>query len=144
MEATTTLRLAHDHNNITAVKEASGNIEQGMNVIAGKPADFQVLSGDDTLGVSQVAVGYEGVISVAANAFPQLFSEMIRTAINGNFDEAKKYQYRLLKVMQLHFSEGKRRTVRPGPDVALPRDRAEGQDHHAGQRPGHWRRGLAL
>ncbi len=106
MEAATTLRLAHDHNNITAIKEASGNIEQGMNVIAGKPADFQVLSGDDTLGVSQVAVGYEGVISVAANAFPQLFSEMIRAAINGNFDEAKKYQYRLLKVMQLHFSEG--------------------------------------
>ena len=106
IDASTTLSLAHDHPNIVAIKEASGNLEQGMNIIAAKPSHFQVLSGDDVLGLPQIAVGYEGVISVAANAFPQLYSEIVRSALNGYFAKANSYHYRLLKVMQLHFSEG--------------------------------------
>ena len=106
MEAATTLRLAHAHANIVAIKEASGNLEQGMNIIAGKPEGFQVLSGDDLLGVAQIAVGYEGVISVAGNAFPQLFSEMIRAALRGDLPKANEIQFSLLKIMQLLFAEG--------------------------------------
>ena len=106
MTSETTLHLAHEVNHIVAVKEASGNLEQGMEIIAGKPEGFQVLSGDDMIGLAQVFLGYQGVISVIGNACPFEFSEMIRLGLAGEIEAARKYQYQLLRLMQLNFVEG--------------------------------------
>ena len=104
--ADTVLRLAEEVPHIIAVKEASGDLEQGMRIIAGKPEGFQVLSGDDLLALPQIAAGYEGVISVAANAWPDLFSEMVRKALKGDFEAARAMHYRLQEAMRLNFVEG--------------------------------------
>ncbi|MEZ4688265.1 MAG: 4-hydroxy-tetrahydrodipicolinate synthase [Bacteroidia bacterium] len=107
----TTLRLAADFKNIVAIKEASGNMDQCMALVQGVDnnlsiREFQVLSGDDVLGLAQMAIGFEGVISVAANAIPGPFSEMIRLAGAGKMTEARELHYRWMDVMNLHFAEG--------------------------------------
>lgn len=102
----TVVELANRCENIVAIKEASGNLEQGMEIMRTKPADFTVLSGDDVLGIAQVAVGFQGVISVASNAFPHEFSTLVRHALAGELTEARALQFRLLPVMQRHFDEG--------------------------------------
>lgn len=106
MDAATTLRLAHDFSNITAVKEASGNMKQCMALVKGAPDGFSVLSGDDDLILSQMALGFKGVISVAGNSFPSTFSEMVRLAANDNFEEARKLHYKMLEGIHLLFAEG--------------------------------------
>lgn len=106
MEAATTLRLAKDCTNITAVKEASGNMKQCMELIQGAPEDFSVLSGDDDLILPQMALGFKGVISVAGNCFPSTFSEMVRQAANGHFEEARALHYQMLEGIHLLFTEG--------------------------------------
>ena len=80
MTAETTLRLARTFRNIVAVKEASGNIKQMNDIIKNKPADFQVISGDDGITYPLIALGAVGVISVIGNAFPREFSRMVRLA----------------------------------------------------------------
>jgi len=102
----TVLRLANDFNNIIALKEASGNIEQEVEILRRKPEAFTLLSGDDTLVVPQIACGYEGVISVAANGKPGDFSQMVNLALSGDFLQANKAYYKLFPWMQTLFKEG--------------------------------------
>jgi 4-hydroxy-tetrahydrodipicolinate synthase len=102
----TVIRLAQDFKNIVAIKEASGNLVQCMELIAGKPADFIVLSGDDNLIVPQVAIGMEGVISVAANCFTEDFTAMVNAALAGDFDAARTLHYKLLPGIDMLFAEG--------------------------------------
>lgn len=102
----TVLELADDFENITAIKEASGSVEQIMNLIKNKPVDFTVISGDDALTLPLMAIGCEGVISVAANAFPKEVSQMVNLALDNNFPEAAKIHYKLLDSIKLMFAEG--------------------------------------
>ncbi len=102
--AETTLRLA-TLDNIIGIKEASGDFDQCMEIIKNKPANFFVVSGDDGLSLAQIATGMTGVISVAANAFPKEFSTMINLCLQGNFAEARKIHFSLLKAYHLMFAE---------------------------------------
>lgn len=104
--AETTLKLANDFKNIIAIKEASGNMEQYMQIIKHKPNDFLVISGDDALTLPSLSLGMDGVISVAAHASPLEFSNMVRLGLEGKFDEARKIHYQLLDVMYSIFLEG--------------------------------------
>ena len=106
IEADTTLRLANDCSNIIAVKEASGVMNQIMRIIAHKPADFSVISGDDAITLPLLAAGVDGVISVVANAFPKEVSTMVRLARHNNFDEARRIHLQLLDFTQACFREG--------------------------------------
>lgn len=106
MLPSTSLRLARDFDNIFAIKEACGDIEQGMDLIQGKPESFSVLSGDDTLTLAQLATGFDGVISVAANALPTQFSGMVRAGRQGDFARGRELNYEILKLMRLFFAEG--------------------------------------
>ena len=105
MSAATTLELAKV-SNIVAMKEASGDMGQIMEIVQKKPEGFTVLSGDDGITVPLIAVGVEGVISVVANAFPKQFSRMVSEARNGNFESAKKIHYDLLTSTNQFFAEG--------------------------------------
>jgi 4-hydroxy-tetrahydrodipicolinate synthase len=106
MLAETTLSLAHDIKNIIAIKEASGNLEQCMQIIKNKPKDFIVISGDDAITLPLISIGAEGVISVAGNVFPKDFSDLVRQALKGNYDKAKELHYRMLDTINLLFVEG--------------------------------------
>lgn len=106
MTAETTLRLAHEFKNIVAVKEASGNMGQCMDVVQGKPDHFAVLSGDDDLVFPQISLGMEGVISVAANCYTKDFTDMVNIALNGDFDTARNLHYKLLEGIRLLFADG--------------------------------------
>ena len=106
ISSVTTLRLANDISNIVGIKEASGNMEQIMNLIANKPEDFLVISGDDALTLPHIAVGGDGVISVVANAFPKRFSEMVTWASNGNLELARQKHYELLEIIYYLFKDG--------------------------------------
>ena len=106
INAETTLDLAHKFDNIVAVKEASGNFEQMMQILRDKPDDFMLISGEDTLTLPMISMGASGVISVTANAFPKEYSELVRLSLKGKFAEAMKIQTRLLEIMQTLFVEG--------------------------------------
>ena len=106
MTAATTLRLAHASNNIVAVKEASGSIEQMQEIIDGKPENFLVISGDDGITVELVKRGGMGVISVAANAFPERFCKCIHDAMEGNLTEAESAMEQFNEPIALLFKEG--------------------------------------
>jgi 4-hydroxy-tetrahydrodipicolinate synthase len=88
------------------MKEASGNMTQCMELVKQRPKHFTLLSGDDQLAMSQIACGFDGVISVAANCFPKLFSELIKASLKHAFSHAQKIQYQLLEGMDLLFAEG--------------------------------------
>lgn len=105
MLAETTLELA-EINNIVAMKEASGNLEQIMEIIRNKPDNFLVLSGDDAITLPLIAAGADGVISVVANSFPKQFSGMVQAALSGDLVTARKLHYDLLPVTKLFFMEG--------------------------------------
>lgn len=106
INAETTLRLAHDFKNIVAIKEASGDLSQAMYIIKDKPKDFIVLSGEDKLSLSLMAIGVSGVISVVANAYPKEYSTMVQLALQNNFKDAEKIQYQLLELIDYLFIEG--------------------------------------
>lgn len=106
MTAETTLRLAHATDKIVAVKEASGSIEQMQAIIDGRPANFLVLSGDDGLTVELVKRGGDGVISVAANTFPEKFCRCIHDAIEGNIADAERQMVDMDEAINLLFKEG--------------------------------------
>lgn len=108
--AETTLRLARDVENIVGVKEASGNLSQIMEILRGRPEGFRVISGDDSLTLALIALGGEGLISVASNEAPALMSQLNDLALAGNWDEARKLHYRLLPLMEANFIESS-----PGP-----------------------------
>ncbi len=102
----TVLELASKHSNIIAIKEASGNLPQIMQIIKNKPEGFHVLSGDDDLVLPEIAMGVEGVISVVANAFPQEFSEMVHNAMSGDIMSAQELHYKLVQMIWMLFEEG--------------------------------------
>lgn len=105
LNAATTLRLAHEVSNIAGIKEASGDMQQCMQILRDKPEDFLVVSGDDNLVLPQIACGMDGVISVAANCFPKDFSEMTRLCLAGDFKAAKTINDRLIEGYELLFAE---------------------------------------
>lgn len=102
----TVLKLAADIENIKGIKEASGNMVQCMELLQHRPDNFLVLSGDDNLAMAHVAIGMEGVISVAANCFTREFTEMVNLSIVGKLDKARKLHYKLLTGIDLLFAEG--------------------------------------
>jgi len=106
MSAETTLRLANDFENIVAVKEASGDMEQIMHILRDKPKGFNVLSGDDALTLPMVLMGAVGVISVQAMAKPNEFSEMVRQGLKGNLEKARALHYPQLEIIDNLFVEG--------------------------------------
>ena len=110
ISADTTLRLARDVKNIVAVKEASGNLSQIMEILRGRPEGFRVISGDDSLTLPLIALGGDGLISVASNEAPELMSRMNDLALAGQWDEARALHYRLLPLMEGNFIESS-----PGP-----------------------------
>jgi len=105
LTAETTLRLAHACENISGIKEASGNMIQCMHILKDRPEGFLVVSGDDHLALPLIACGMDGVISVAANCFPKDFSEMIRASMSLSLHRARKLHYKLLNGMDLLFAE---------------------------------------
>jgi 4-hydroxy-tetrahydrodipicolinate synthase len=108
--AETTLRLARDVENIVAVKEASGNLSQIMEILRARPENFRVISGDDSLTFALIALGAEGLISVASNEAPEMMSQLNELALAGRWDEARALHYRLLPLMEANFVESS-----PGP-----------------------------
>jgi len=103
--AETTIRLAGECDNISGIKEASGNMVQCMHILKNRPAEFLVTSGEDHLAIPSIAAGMDGVISVAANCFPKDYSEMIRKSLQNDFYAAKGYLYKLLEGFDLLFEE---------------------------------------
>ena len=106
MKPETTVRLAKDCQNIVAVKEASGNLEQVDEILKNKPDGFAVLSGDDSLTYPMIACGAEGVISVIGNALPKEFSRMIRLEQRGEFEAAVKIHHKFTDLYSLLFVDG--------------------------------------
>jgi 4-hydroxy-tetrahydrodipicolinate synthase len=106
MTAATTLRLACEFENITAIKEASGNISQMDDIIKHKPSEFQVISGDDGITFPLIALGAVGVISVIGNAFPKEFGRMVRLALRGDYAGARIIHSRFVELFELLFVDG--------------------------------------
>jgi 4-hydroxy-tetrahydrodipicolinate synthase len=102
----TAIRLANECSNIVAVKEASGNMAQCLELIQNKPDNLTVLSGDDDLTLAHMAIGMEGIISVAANCFTKDMTDIINLSIVGKFDKARKVFYRILPGINLLFADG--------------------------------------
>ena len=105
LQASTCVELAK-HHNIVAVKEASGNLQQIMEILRDKPSDFDVLSGDDSITQPMMALGAKGVISVAANGYPDLFCKMVTSMLNNDADTALSLHYKTLKMNNLIFADG--------------------------------------
>ena len=105
LQAATCVELGR-HPNIIAVKEASGNLQQIMEILRDKPEDFDVLSGDDGITQPLMALGAQGVISVAANAYTKPFSQMMHAQKEGRTDEALRLHYAMMRMNQLIFADG--------------------------------------
>ena len=106
LKAETTVRLARECENIVAIKEASGSLEQVDEILKNKPEGFAVLSGDDSLTYPMIACGADGVISVIGNALPKEFSRMIRLEKNGEFEAAVKIHHKFTDLYSLLFVDG--------------------------------------
>lgn len=106
ISALTTLRLARASDKFIAVKEASGSPEVFMDILKDKPAHFSVISGDDNLTLPFLAMGMTGVISVIAQAYPRMFSDMVRLGLDGKFEEARVLHFKLYEVMKMIFADG--------------------------------------
>ena len=114
ISADTTLRLARDVENIVAVKEASGNLSQIMEILRGRPEGFRVISGDDSLTLALIALGGDGLISVASNEAPEMMSRLNDLALAGQWDEARALHYKLLPLMEGNFIESSPGPVKAG------------------------------
>ncbi len=106
MSAQTTLRLAREIDHIVAIKEASGDLQQALDILTDKPNDFMLLSGDDPLMIAMAAYGAEGLVSVAGNAYPKAIKELTHAAIEGDFTTAKKIQFAINNITKMMFAEG--------------------------------------
>ncbi len=102
----TVVRLATDFNNIVAIKEASGDIVQGIQLLKNKPKDFLVISGDDMTALSLILAGGSGVISVIGQGFPIAFSEMIRLGLNRKVDQAFQILFEMTSCIDMIFEQG--------------------------------------
>lgn len=106
LSAETTLALANECPNIIGIKEASGNMQQVMEILRQRPDGFRVISGDDALTLPMLAMGADGVISVMANALPQQMSQMVRAGLKGDLKKALPLHYQMLPLMHAIFEEG--------------------------------------
>lgn len=106
MTSETTLRLAHASKNIVAVKEASGDIEQMQRIVDGRPDHFKIISGDDGITVELIKRGGHGVISVAANAFPEMLCRCVHHAMDGETQLAEREMQEMDEPIKLLFAEG--------------------------------------
>lgn len=102
----TCLELAHECENIVAVKEASGDLAQIMRIIKSKPENFLVISGDDMMTLPLIAAGGSGVISVLANAYPAECSELVSNCLKSNYKAARDIQFRFMESIELLFADG--------------------------------------
>ncbi|MGA3286162.1 MAG: 4-hydroxy-tetrahydrodipicolinate synthase [Bacteroidota bacterium] len=105
IEAATMLRMAEEIPNVVMVKEASGNMTQIMEIARNMPKHFSLLSGDDSLAYSIIALGGDGCISVVSNEVPKEYSNLLRLCLKGNWTEALQLHYRLLPLMNVNFIE---------------------------------------
>ncbi len=106
MKPETVIQLANDFDNIIGIKEAAGSIEQMMDLLRLRPKNFLVVSGDDLLTLPTIAMGGDGVISVAANAYPKEWSELVAFAQKGDLKKAREIHYRLTEFIKLIFADG--------------------------------------
>ncbi len=105
INAETTLRLAEEVENVVAIKEASNNMEQIMQILKHCPKNFAVLSGEDSFTFPIIACGGHGVIAVVSNEVPKDFGDMVRFALKGDFVKARQLHYKLLDLMKANFLE---------------------------------------
>ena len=105
IDAETTLRMARELPSVAGIKEASGNFDQVMKILRGRPEGFSVWSGDDSVTLPLIALGADGVVSVVSNEAPKLFSDLVRFCLRGKFEKALAMQYKLLDLMQFNFVE---------------------------------------
>lgn len=105
MQAATTLRLAQLPN-IIGMKEASGDFAQCMQLAKNKPENFLLISGDDNITLGLIAYGFDGVISVVGQAFPKIFTNMVRASLRGDFENARKLHYQINDITDMLFAEG--------------------------------------
>jgi 4-hydroxy-tetrahydrodipicolinate synthase len=105
ISAETTLKLAWAHDNIAGTKEASGNFSQVMEILAKRPKNFKVFSGDDATAVPFIALGGDGLVSVCSNQLPKETAKMVDHALNGSFHFARKIHYKILPLMEANFIE---------------------------------------
>lgn len=112
IEASTTLRMAAEIPNIIALKEATDDLDQLMDLKSGAPAGFSILSGDDSLALSFIALGADGLISVIANAFPAEFSKLVHAALDNDIATARRYHYLLLPLMHTMLKMGNPASVK--------------------------------
>jgi 4-hydroxy-tetrahydrodipicolinate synthase len=106
MQPDTVVRLATDFKNIVAIKEASGDLVQGIQLLKTKPKDFLVISGDDMTALSLILAGGSGVISVIGQGFPTAFSEMIRLGLNRKVDQAFQTLFQMTSIIDMIFEQG--------------------------------------
>lgn len=106
ISAETVVNLAKETKNIIAIKEASGDFQQIMQIIKNKPKNFHLISGDDALTLPIISLGGVGVISVAANAIPKEFSDMVRLALAGETSKAADLHYKVYDIVCSLFTEG--------------------------------------
>lgn len=106
IKASTTLKLAENFKNIIAIKEATSDWSQIIELAHNKPDNFYLLSGNDDLIVPQISLGYDGVISVMANATPKIFSEMVHAALNNDYASARKIVFQLDELINMMFEQG--------------------------------------
>ncbi|MCF6296623.1 MAG: 4-hydroxy-tetrahydrodipicolinate synthase [Flavobacteriaceae bacterium] len=128
MEPKTVSKLAENCKNIIAIKEASGDFEQGLELLRNKPKDFMVISGEDKLALPLTLAGGSGVISVIGQALPSKFSQMIKLGLGGKPKQAFGIFYKLMPSIDLIFTEGNPAGIKAllsklnicGTDVRLP------------------------
>ncbi len=106
ISAETTIKLAKKFKNIIAIKEASGDMNQAMQIVKNKPSNFLVLSGDDALGLPLISLGFDGVISVVGNAYPKEYSQMIQAAFENDYKKARTLHYKFVDIIDTLFEEG--------------------------------------
>lgn len=124
ISSATTLHLARSCPNIVAVKEASGDLSQIMTILRDRPEGFRVFAGDDAITLPLVALGADGVVSVAANEAPDLMNGLTEAALSGDFETARSIHYRLLALMDANFIESN-----PGPVKAVMAHQGLLQEH---------------
>ncbi|HEX8638953.1 MAG TPA: dihydrodipicolinate synthase family protein, partial [Pyrinomonadaceae bacterium] len=105
ISAETCLQLANEYENIAATKEASGNFSQIMEIIAKRPKNFRVFSGDDATTLPLISVGADGLISVCANEIPKETVQMVEKALDGAWTSARRIHYKILPLMEANFAE---------------------------------------
>jgi 4-hydroxy-tetrahydrodipicolinate synthase len=128
ISAETTVRLAKDHSNIVAIKEASGNLDQITEIILNRPEGFGVISGDDNLTYAMMGLGAEGVISVSGQGVPEVFCAMVDAMLEGDVATARDNHLALYELTNLLFQEGNPAGIKSvlkhrevcGADVRLP------------------------